>query len=384
MTNTYKTICQLISTAMFGGAVSYGSDINWKKVFVEMKAQRIAGIVFDILSDIDMDTSLKKEWKRYVLLQNLYYDEIINAQEELCRALEDIPYVVIKGTAVARYYPNPSRRNMGDIDILIKGGADEAKEAIIGKGYILKSEYTWRHVGLKKDRIEVELHIKCDNMYINELSANAVKKRVRQKLEKCEFYSLPEKENGLVLLSHIARHMQEGIGLRQVIDWMMFVANHDNMEWDSFNRESEKAGLFNCQCIITKMCTIYFGLPIVKEIEWCNTGNDLVCDRLLDYLFQCGNFGNKNRGFAGKLIMRNKLRYFIDRLQRGGINRRDIFNKYCWLKPFAWIFQLYRILIVICSRENPIKSIKKDIKDSKSIENLMKDLGLSCTSARCY
>ena len=34
---------------------------------------------------------------------------------------------------------------------------------------------------------------------------------------------LPDKVNGLVLLEHISQHLESGLGLRQIIDWMMFV-----------------------------------------------------------------------------------------------------------------------------------------------------------------
>ena len=33
----------------------------------------------------------------------------------------------------------------------------------------------------------------------------------------------PPLENGLVLLGHINQHLEEGLGLRQILDWALYV-----------------------------------------------------------------------------------------------------------------------------------------------------------------
>ena len=37
---------------------------------------------------------------------------------------------------------------------------------------------------------------------------------------------LPPLENGLVLLAHVNQHLGSGLGLRQILDWQMFVDAH--------------------------------------------------------------------------------------------------------------------------------------------------------------
>ena len=43
-------------------------------------------------------------------------------QQKLIRLLKDhqIPFVILKGTAAAYYYPNPDYRAMGDIDFMVR------------------------------------------------------------------------------------------------------------------------------------------------------------------------------------------------------------------------------------------------------------------------
>lgn len=47
------------------------------------------------------------------------------------------------------------------------------------------------------------------------------------------FLMLPPLANGMVLLVHLAQHLKTRLGIRQVIDWMLFVKNELNNEfWD--------------------------------------------------------------------------------------------------------------------------------------------------------
>ena len=40
-------------------------------------------------------------------------------QQELGKVLQGIPYLVLKGACAAIYYPDPMRRTLGDIDLLV-------------------------------------------------------------------------------------------------------------------------------------------------------------------------------------------------------------------------------------------------------------------------
>ena len=55
---------------------------------------------------------------------------------------------------------------------------------------------------------------------------------------------LPEVENGLVLIAHIGQHLRSGLGLRQIIDWMMYAkANLTDEFWkNEFSEPAKKSG----------------------------------------------------------------------------------------------------------------------------------------------
>ena len=61
--------------------------------------------------------------------------------------------------------------------------------------------------------------------------------------------------NGLVLLDHVRYHLQGGLGIRQIIDWMMFVhANLNDETWETgFAQLARGAGLETLAVTMTSM-----------------------------------------------------------------------------------------------------------------------------------
>ena len=56
---------------------------------------------------------------------------------------------------------------------------------------------------------------------------------------------LPSLQNGLVLMLHIVKHLKSGLGLRQIIDWMMYVDKQlDNEKWEEYSSVYETDGIY--------------------------------------------------------------------------------------------------------------------------------------------
>lgn len=155
---------------------------------------------------------------------------------------------------------------------------------------------------------------------------------------------LPPLANGLVLLAHIQQHLSSGLGLRQIIDWMMYVEKYLNDEfWNTeFKDAAEKCSLKKLAMVSTLMCQKYLGLD--PEITWCrNSEDDKLCDELLEYVVKRGNFGRKMGQSAGSLDRLQMLRNPIETIktaQNHGTAKWKLLNKFPWLRPFAWIYQL--------------------------------------------
>ena len=79
---------------------------------------------------------------------------------KLFHALRDIPVVLVKGQSLAQDYPDPERRQPGDIDILLLPSSyGAAKDILLPKAtHVSKEDPQTLHQGMHFYSVEVELH----------------------------------------------------------------------------------------------------------------------------------------------------------------------------------------------------------------------------------
>ena len=198
----------------------------------------------------------------------------------------------------------------------------------------------------------------------------AMPRAIEKDLEGHRFFTLPTAENGLVLLAHLWEHLHTGVGLRQAIDWMLFVhAELSDEAWEtSFSQLSQQYGLQRLAKVAAHMCQKYFGLP--DPCTWCADADEALCDELFSQIQCFGNFGRKARKLSAteskaQTALSQMLRYgFIRYLQKGGELQWKACHRHPWLKPFAWVYQLFRypILWLTSPRQHSISSIMKKEK----------------------
>ena len=201
----------IIKGSLWGTDTTKTLDVaDAEGVYNLLRKHAIYVLPADIIKHIDMPEYLREKWKRQILGQIVFYATIVNAQNEILSELEKegVPIVVLKGTAAAQYYPAPQYRVMGDIDLLVK------------KEDFYKAD-TDRHISFSKRNVMIELHWRfaSENVISNPTEFDDI---LYADIE-CGRTLLSAPQNGLVLLEHIAQHLNNGIGLRQVIDWMLYV-----------------------------------------------------------------------------------------------------------------------------------------------------------------
>ena len=341
-------------------------------VYTEMKDHTIASLPAPILSKLDMSSELYDSWHKYILKQMAYYCQYKHNQESIPLT---VPYVILKGTTAAQYYPYPEYRMMGDIDIVTRHeDFDQANDELLKDGYKKVKELP-REVSYIKNGIVVELHRffaslnnptqarYMDDLLIDNINASHI---------------LPDPINGLVLLEHINQHLENGIGLRQIIDWMMFVDKClPDDKWPEFKILSENIGLKKLAITTTRMCEKYLGLP---QRKWCAEANDSLCDKLMDYVMSSGNFGNKR--ITDSDISENVLAYAstpkmaFKLLQEQGLKNWRAVHKHKALKPFAWIYQAIRYIRKGLNREQATTRLKKEYEAAKQRNALFHALGV--------
>ncbi len=325
----------LIRASIWGVSI----DRISKEDFDEMWNHSIAALPASVLSSGGMPIDLLQEWKKTIVSQVLS-----NAN---CRYAESmlpikVPYIVLKGTSAAQYYPNPELRTLGDIDILVNPkDAEEACESLLRNGYLeMTSEddaERGRHRAFKKYGVLVEVHFsfaimndpkmakKFDALVFNGIN---------------ESHVLPDLINGLVLIEHINQHLESGLGLRQVIDWMVFVDKCLTDEtWKQFREYAVQTGMDTLAIVTTRMCEIYLGL---SEHQWCQNADKRICAQLMEHVLTSGNFGHKKTMEEKKSFYRSpKFKHpfitFRELQQKGKKEWKKAKNPV--LRQFAWLWK---------------------------------------------
>ena len=367
-------LLELLKTSLFGGVLVIPEDVNWDKLFELSKVQCIVPLLTSYVP-----AEYRNAWVEISCYSKARFMQMIHEQNAIVNLLKEnsIPFVILKGTASAIYYPIPSIRTFGDIDIYVSKENMNLVNRLFEKNDYCLMNSDVRHCEYYKNGFEFELHSRYSSIYykdIEQIVLNGLNNAVEYKICGNSFPGLPTYENGLVLLGHIMQHLKHtGIGLRQVLDWMMFVHNKlDDSAWEKhFRSFVVEAGLEKLAITVTFMCKKWLGLP--NEITWCNSADEEVANQLLLRLFDDGNFGSDRASVenVNKSIRdEGALKY----LQRAGLINWSLAQKYRFFKPFAWIYQLYRYAGNGVSGLYSGEKVFRKGKNKMNLEELIREL----------
>ena len=369
---------------------------DWNSVFTEMKEQSIAALPGEWLK---AHLPEAKSWIKYCSVQQGQWIRVMHGQDQLVHLFEEysIPCVIIKGASATMAYPHPMLRSMGDVDILVKReDHNRAAELMEANGFILTHDKNplFHHYGYSKGKICFELHrrlavIDNEDEKLLTLFEDGIEHREWAEIENYRFPVLPAHLNGLVLLFHINQHMRSGLGLRQIIDWMMYVNHLSTAQWEELRIMLRRLGLETLALAVTGMCQMYLGLP--RIFSGCETIDPQVQDDLMNYILEKGNFGRK-AGVDGKMaafsLSVTENGGFFKRLQHGGLLQWKAAKKYPILRPVAWIYQSFRILGILIKSRKGRKDIQEQMEKGTEQRKLMEVLGLkgdiTVTRKNCF
>lgn len=390
MTNTYDTLFSLLKTSLWGAEtypLSASAETDWQAVYTELRHHTIQNLPVDCLAKAD--PSHAALYRQHALRGISHWYRLMQEQQYLCCLLRDqgIPCAVLKGAAAAHCYPHPENRSMGDIDLIVKPeDFDRASKLLLEICEYLGENR--RHIELRRNGIVVELHRSfstfndaAKNQLLDGLIFKAINHAEWVQLEGFSFPMLPPEINGLVLLEHINVHMESGLGLRQIIDWMLFADRHlENPVWEqNFLSTVRQLGLQALAVSVTRMCQIYLGLR--QDITWCHGADDTLCGDLMSHTLQQGNFGRKlPRGYnrtVNLLSTAKKGPALLRSLQRRGCINWPLLKKLPWLRPFAWLYQLCRYIRRGLQLNHPIRHLRSALKKEHQQDILFDRLGIT-------
>ena len=373
---TYQSTLNVLKCALWNTGVAFVD----RTVFQELKQHAVSTLPAGVLPSLTMPEKVRTVWQREIYQQISYN---VNYRHEQAALPVSVPYVILKGTSAAKYYPHPEYRSMGDIDIFPqRKDYAAACEELLQHGYLESTGEVARDFGrhrqFRKNGIEIEVHA-FFAIQNNKAQAELLDQLILDHI--APSHELPDDINGLVLLDHISYHMEEGLGLKQIIDWMMYVNRclPDEM-WPSFQTLARRTGHEQLAVITTRMCEIYLGLP---EHHFCAHAEPAVCEQFMEYILSCGNFGRKQRADEDSMVSKSFLTSartvkgtFLFLQKRGLINWKAA-KKYPFLRPFAWLYQVFRYLKKGLRRKESMEKFKSEYETAQRRDRLFDALGVT-------
>ncbi len=294
---------------------------------------------------------------------------------------QGVRYISVKGLNVAKLFPIPAYRTMGDMDILVAtDDFDRVPRIMLKLGYHRKIGETVQCYG--KSMVNYEIH----NQLVNEQNIETAQRKaffnqcwdyVNKKDGK---YSLDWSFHFLFLIEHTKQHFSaSGVGFRQFMDIAMVAMNKEGLDWAWIMRELKTINLWDFAVTAFAFCKRWWNFDSPFETPELN---DAFFTQSTEFIFQNGVFGfdNENAGihFVGKRIRSAHgplaFRLFVVALRKVCISYNTaLILPYCsfvrnrkYLLPIVWLYRVF--YVVFHKKGNVINEVNMVFRSGVKID----------------
>lgn len=385
LSTTERAVLAVTGRALFGAEIPIPRGVDWREVRKECNRQTVTILGFEGAKAAGAPKEVLNEWEKDVagtVCNNLRVSWEHNELDELMQR-EKIPYVALKGCASAMYYPEPVARVMGDVDFLVERTDQErAGQALEREGFVPWDTGHICHVVYRRPPAHYELHFQPPGIpegepgrIVREYFADIMEQARTVDYENGQIACPSPFHHGLVILLHASHHfLGEGIGLRHLCDWAVFVSAFSDREFrEVFEKKLRAVGLWKMAGIFTRAAEKWLGCPVgdltgdlTGDLAGDLTGkvDEELADVVIAEIFESGNFGRKAEGRVYET-------YLISNRGKNGVGRtsmiRQLFQSVNsmvythWpvakripiLLPLGWMFFTGRYMLRIWRGKRP-------------------------------
>ena len=288
-------------------------DINWQQLYTFASKQSLLGFCFDCIERLGKEYSeelkqnpmgrdLLMTWMgaaQQIRRQNMKVNAVAGKLFSMLRE-DGFRCCILKGQGNALMYPNAYSRNPGDIDVWMNASREHITE-YAKKHFNLGDDIRYHHLETSLDGMPVELHFFPCTMN-NPIHNARLQKWFKRNadLQCSNVVSLPDgigeiavpttSFNVIYQLTHLYHHFfDEGIGMRQIIDYYYVVDNDELLVIrDTLQRELKHLGLSKFAGAVMYVLHETLGLSEEKMIAPMNEKRGKL---LLAEILNGGNFG---------------------------------------------------------------------------------------------
>ena len=217
-------------------------DADWKELYAIAKKQCLVGVLFNGIKKLPAEqVGMKKEllfqWMAESQLLEKANVRLNDAAIHVSEWFQKKGFrtCILKGQGNALMYPNPYSRTPGDIDIWVEGGDKRVISFV--RSISPHEKACYHHIGFPSYKgVEIEVHYRPSFLqcFWHNRKLQKYYERVKEKqfshwvmLGEQGEIAIPTAEFNLIFqLTHIFSHlMNEGIGLRQLVDYYFVICD---------------------------------------------------------------------------------------------------------------------------------------------------------------
>ena len=288
-------------------------SMDWQMLYSFASKQAILGLCFDGIERLGeenpeelrlnpIERELLMTWMgkaQQIRRQNRKVNLVASKLFSMLRE-DGLRCCILKGQGNALMYPNPYSRTPGDIDVWIDASRERIME-YAQKNFELEDDIRLQHLETSLDGVPVELHFFPCSMN-NPIYHARLQKWFRRNadLQCSHIVGLPDGAGDIAIpttafnvvyqLTHLYHHFfDEGIGMRQIIDYY-YVVNNDELLVirDALQKELKHLGLWKFAMAVMYVLHEALGLSEEKMIAPMDEKRGKL---LLAEILNGGNFG---------------------------------------------------------------------------------------------
>ena len=309
------------------------ADIDWEQLYSFASKQAILGFCFDGIERLGKE--YPNELKQNPIGKNLLMTWMGKAQQIRRQNMkvnavaaklyskfrvDGLRCCILKGQGNALMYPNPYSRTPGDVDVWVNASRKEITE-YAKRHFKLEDDIRFHHLETTMDGVPVELHFFPCTMNNPIYHARLLKCFKRNADLQCSnVVSLPDgigeipipttAFNVIYQLTHLYHHFfDEGIGMRQIIDYY-YVVNNDELlvVRDTLQKELKHLGLWKFARAVMYVLHEALGLSEEKMIAPMDEKRGKL---LLAEILNGGNFGQHFTKYGHFTQQGTAKKYFL-------------------------------------------------------------------------
>ncbi len=400
MNATEQAVLQIIRTSLFDTPLELTDDVDLESVFVTLYKHTILSVTGHSMSQLPLHQKLKSLWKDRLV--HIYANNVkVQCVERLVVDTllgGEVSFAVLKGSTAALYYREPYLRTCGDVDILVApDDYEKAAKLLKDRQFEQVDDLNYfKHINLKYGGVTVEVHryfinndgedeqsvVPIPIHSSNWILFDALKNAEIVNADNVKTVLFPDQINAIIFLQHIKQHLKKGLGLRQILDWAVFVDHciNDTFWRDKMQGIFAEMGLIPLAVTVTRMCQIYLGLR-TEGITWCKDADESLCETLMDYIMECGNFGKSLETVHSATVLhipspKHPIAFFKF-LQSYGVKNWKLAKEYWFFRGFAWLYQLCRYLKLAFAKKIGVRGVHEVYREGEKRNQMFAQLGIN-------